>query len=42
MSLVIHYDLDFSVLHHPHARVRGSEVNADDWRVDISAESDEG
>ena len=38
MSLVIYYDLDFPILHHPHARIRGSEVDANDYRLDMSAE----
>ena len=31
MSLVVDYDFDFSILHHPHARVRGSEIYANNW-----------
>lgn len=31
MTLVVDDDFDFSILHHPNTRIRGAEINADDW-----------
>ena len=36
MSLVIHENLDFALLHHTNTRVGGSEINTDDCRRAIS------